>query len=164
MSNRQPSSRWPRADALVPTYGKILLGENGLPTEQWKSSHLVNMRLPYPMRLPWDRDTVVRKITCHREVQRSLSSILDRIAQAYPDAASRRAAGVDLFGGCYQYRAHRGSNQLSMHAFGVAFDFGIAPDKEGKFHLPPAVIDIFRAEGWTARSYSRHFEAINWKP
>lgn len=144
MSDRNPSSRWPKATALAPFYGNIALGDDGYPRPQWEAAFLVQIMLPFPMRRAWDTDSRVRKITCHREVKPSLSRVFDALATAYPDEASRRAAGIDCFGGCFEYRAQRGTQKLSMHAYGAAFDFSLAPGKE----LPPAVVEIFKREGW----------------
>lgn len=167
MSNRNPSSRWPRITALAAFFGRFTIGDDGTPTERWEQAHLTPIHLPFPMRLAWDADALVRKIKCHREVAASLSRCLDAIAYAYPDAVSRRVAGVDTFGCCYQYRAHRGTHLLSLHAYGAAFDFCLRPNKQGKVNIPPAVVDIFKAEGWAwggdrkERPEPGHFEAIN---
>lgn len=163
MSDKKPSSRWPRPTGFDSFFGRISLGDDGLPTESWKSAYLTPLLLPFPMRRPWQPDGRVRKILCHAEVRSSLARAFDSLLVLYPDEASRQAAGVDLFGGCYEYRAQRGTQLLSMHAYGAAFDFCLPPGKE----LPIEVIDAFEREGWSwaggrkTGKESNHFEAVN---
>ena len=162
---------WPEPNALASFFGRIELGPDGCPTDRWESTHLTQITLPYPMRLAWETEAVVRRITCHREVAASLSRVFTKILAHYggsPEAV--RAAGMDLYGGCYNYRPVRGSNSLSLHAYGAAID--LDPDhnamntKGGKGVMPQAVIDLFKAEGWAwggdfkSRQDPMHFEAV----
>ena len=132
--------------------------------------------LPFPMRLSWETETTVRHLTCHREVARSLSRIFDAIWTHFGgDIGKIRAAGMDLLGGCYNYRPRRNGSGLSMHAWGAAIDFD--PDHNGLravrpdaitpevCAIPKAIVEIFKAEGWSwggdwdAPYDPMHFEA-----
>lgn len=161
---------WPAPDALASFFGRIELDHDGLPTNRWESNHLTQIALPFPMRLAWETAAVVRRITCHREVAPSLSRIFAAILAHYGSVEAVRAAGLDLYGGCYNYRPVRGSNTLSLHAYGAAID--LDPDHNAmntqgaRGKMPQAVVDIFKAEGWAwggdfkTRQDPMHFEAV----
>jgi hypothetical protein len=168
-----PVHPWPR-QADVPAYfGRIELGADGLPTERWQARCLKTLPLPYPMRLAWDLQTTVRKITCHRAVAESLSCCLAGILAHYGSLEALRAAGMDLYGGCYNFRPMRGGHVLSMHAYGIAIDLDpehnplAAKWKEDKAMMPMAVVKIFEAAGWTwggrwnSRPDCMHFQAAS---
>lgn len=147
---------WPK-QADVPAYfGKIETGDNGLPTERWERTMLTQIALPCPLRLSWEPETIIHRLSCHRAVARALTFILADIFALYKnDRAGMQAARMDLFGGCYNFRRMRGGANLSMHSYGIAID--LDPDRnpqgkpwvEGKGMMPGEVVDIFLAHGWT---------------
>jgi len=79
------------------------------------------VNLPFDMRIAWDLRTTVRRFSCHEEVAQSAERVYARVASAYsPREIS--ALGLDLFGGCYNFRKKRGGTTLSTHAYGLAID------------------------------------------
>ena len=132
-------------------------------------SRLVMLDLPYPMRIAWETTTTVNRLSCHSLVKDSLRAILEGILAHYGNIAAVRAARMDLYGGCYNYRKMRGGSSWSRHAWGIAID--IDPDRNGlrtpwpgEATMPLDVIEIFEAAGWKsgARAWSRdamHFQA-----
>lgn len=136
--------RWPAPDerSLIDFYG---------PPGQ---SRLVYFDLPYPMRLAWDRETIVTRARCHRRVENSLTEILEAIFDLYGSLEEVQAHRMDLFGGIYSFRLMRGSQAWSTHAWGVAID--LDPEQNGfqtpwpsEATMPLEVIEIFEAAGWT---------------
>lgn len=122
------------------------------------------------MRLAWDTDTVVRRMTCHRVVAKSLAAVLGNILSLYGSVEEVQKARMDLFGGCYNFRLTRGGSILSMHSYGIAID--LDPDRNGlgvkydekKGMMPQEVVELFAAEGWTwggkwSRPDAMHFQA-----
>jgi hypothetical protein len=163
---------WPAQGDVPAFFGKIQLGDDGLPTRRWEDNCLVTMGLPYPMRLSWDTATTVRKITCHKAVQRDLAAILSEIYALYGrDMAQVRARRMDLYGGCYNFRRMRGLANLSMHSYGIAIDLDPERNpigvkwKHGEGMMPGEVVDIFAAHGWTwgglwrTRPDAMHFQS-----
>lgn len=121
-------------------------------------SRLVTFDLPYPMRIAWDTDTVVKRATCHELCKDDLVSILSEIRTHYKTMTALQMAGMDLFGGIYNYRKMRGGTSWSRHAWGIAID--LDPDHNGLntawpkvATMPESVIRIFESHGW--KSYAR---------
>lgn len=84
-------------------------------------SNLIELKLPYKMRLAWDTDIVIDKFQCHYKVHEHLIAIFEETKSKY-STADRRDIGLDLFGGCYNFRNMRGGNRLSLHSWGIAVD------------------------------------------
>lgn len=166
---------WPDTpEAIAGFYGRIRLGDDGLPADQWRHTYLTQINSPFPLRLPWERSTRLWKITCHKEVASSLHRILNNIQDYFVslDASDKanpddeigkvadafvlrtpeeaiRAHEYDLFGGCYSYRQVSGSNRLSMHAYGAAIVLGpLRTPKRPPTKHDNAVDTIFQEEGW----------------
>ncbi len=157
-----PRGSWPPPDQ------PSLLAYYGVP-----GKNLVQIDLPYPMRLAWDLTTTVNRITCHERVAGSLRRILARIGELYGnDLGLIREARMDRFGGCYNLRKMRDRDLWSVHAWGAAID--LDPEGNGlqepwplRARMPREVIDQFELEGWTslARAIGRdamHFQATSW--
>lgn len=77
---------------------------------------------PYPMRLAWDTDQFVTSTLCHELTASVVSRILNRAKDHY-GVERLKELGLDLFGGCLNVRKMRGGSALSMHSFGIAWDF-----------------------------------------
>lgn len=77
--------------------------------------------LPIPFRIAWNRSQKIAKFSCHALVAEPLTAIY-REAVAHYGAEKFQTLGLDLWGGCYNYRKMRGGSALSMHAYGIAVD------------------------------------------
>lgn len=77
--------------------------------------------LAYPMRIAWDKTQIIRRFRCHVKVEASFERIFQKVLAQYGQS-DITMLGLDLFGGCYNYRPMRGGNSWSMHAFGIAVD------------------------------------------
>lgn len=100
--------------------GKSLFGKAG--------GGLVTVELPYTLRLAWEPETTVRRMTCHKAVAEPLVRIFRRTLEHY-GMDRLRELGLDLFGGCYNDRKIVGGSKPSMHAWGIAVDMD--PDHNG---------------------------------
>ena len=114
-------------------------------------------------------DIPIKRITVHRACAASLGAVLDAIwIAAKRDQGKIDEWGMNVFSGSFNYRPMRGLTTLSMHAFGCAVDFD-APrnglgDSTPRFANYPAVLDAFKAQGWTwggrwSRPDGMHFQA-----
>lgn len=97
-----------------------LFAKYGQPTQDGKA-YLVTIKLPYPMRLAWDKNTVITKMRCHRLVANQFSEIFNEILAVY-GYKKIVELGIDLYGGCFNFRAMRGGSDYSRHSWGAAID------------------------------------------
>jgi hypothetical protein len=152
----QPSAAaagdWPRQADCMTCYGGVGLFQTTL-------------ALPYPMRLAWDKNTVISKFSVHEKVHDSAARAFAKIADQY-DEAQRHDLGLDLWGGCLNVRRMRGGNGYSMHAWGIAIDFDPERNqlKWGRDRARLARPDaeafwkIWEAEGWVSLGRARNFD------
>lgn len=100
---------WPKQSAVRSFYGAPGTG-------------LVTFTVPYKLRLAWDLDVSVSKITAHAKVKDSTLRVLEAVKAVYGEAEIKRLR-LDVYGGTYNNRAMRGGTALSMHAYGIAHDW-----------------------------------------
>lgn len=77
--------------------------------------------LPFPFVIAWDTDQQISSFSCHRLVAKPLTALFAEAAEHYGEAKFKELR-LHYFGGCYNYRAMRGSSRLSMHSWGMAVD------------------------------------------
>lgn len=101
-----------------PTQGQVrtVFGEPGGP-----ACTAGMVELAYPMRVAWDTKTAIRRFRCHTLVEKPLERIFAATLAHYGQAEITRL-GLDLFGGCYNFRPMRGGKAWSMHSWGIAVD------------------------------------------
>lgn len=146
------SGPWPLQSECMTFYGGVGL-------------HQKPLELPFPMRLAWDRKTVIRKFSVHEKVHASAGRVFARIATLY-DENARKALGLDLFGGSLNVRKMRNGNSYSMHSWGIAIDFD--PERNqlhwgrdrARLAQPDAVPfwECWEAEGWVSLGRERNFD------
>ena len=139
------------------------------PTE-FGEAYLEVLRLPYPMRLSWDTDTQVRSIRCHKAVVDNLTKIFNDIFAAYgPDRI--KELGIDLYGGCFNFRKMRGGNDWSRHSWGVAIDLDPVRNKlhetsrTARFAKPEykEMIDIFYKHGFLSLGREKNYDWMHFE-
>jgi hypothetical protein len=85
------------------------------------AGYLVKIKLPYPMRIAWDLDSTVNTMMCHKLVADNFTAVFNELLSTY-GYDKIKELGIDLFGGCFNYRKMRGGTALSMHSWGIAID------------------------------------------
>lgn len=123
------------------------------------------VRVPWRMVLAWDPPQVIRTIRCHEAVADSLGRVLGRVADAYAPETIQ-ALGLDMFGGCFNYRRKRGGRTLSTHAWGLALDFDPVRNQlrwksdRARLAQPDAGAwwRCWQAEGWLSLGQARDFD------
>ncbi len=136
-------------------------------------SYLVSIKLPFPMRLAWDKNTIVKTMRCHKLVANQLTAIFTDILSTY-GIAKIQELGIDLFGGCFNFRQMRGGSDWSRHSWGIAVDLDPERNqlketsKTARFARPEykQMIDIFYKHGFVSLGREKgydfmHFEVKN---
>jgi hypothetical protein len=144
-------TQWPKQCDVPDFFGDI-------------GANLVRMELPYPMRLAWKKDVVVRSTMVHEKVADSAHRVLSATKDFYGDRIPE--LGLDLFGGCYNPRKMTNGNAWSMHAWGIAFDFD--PERNlYKYGRDRATLarpeyhvwwKLWEDEGWVSLGRARNFD------
>jgi hypothetical protein len=129
---------------------------------------LVRLFLPYPMRLSWNMNIIMKSFYCHKKVAASLFNILSATL-AYYGLEEIKDMGLDILGGCYNVRRKRGSdNEWSTHSYGIAVDMG--PDcSRDKFRWGADQVrssqpeyemfwQFVEHEGWKSLGRSKNFD------
>jgi hypothetical protein len=134
------------------------------------SDYLVTLNLPYPMRLSWDKNTVVTKIRCHTLIKDKLSAVFSDLLAHYGLSELQRL-GIDLFGGCFAFRKMRGGNDWSRHSWAIAIDLdparnGLkATSKTAQFAKPAykPMIDIFYKHGFISLGREKNYDWMHFE-
>ena len=140
----------------------------GIPSKN--PNYLVTLNLPYPMRLSWDKNVKVNKIQCHKLVASKLDSIFKEILSTY-GYEKIVELGIDLYGGCFNFRAMRGGSEYSRHSWGIAID--LDPERNqlktkwsnAQFSKPEykPMIDIFYKNGFVSLGKEKEFDAMHFE-
>jgi hypothetical protein len=152
---------WPSQAAV--RGGNSIFGKAG-------DAEQVYLTLPYPMRLAWETETVVKRIMCHKLVKDSLERIFQKTLDFY-GIDKIQELGLDLYGGCYNNRNTIGGSSKSIHAWGIAVDMD--PDhnayktKAPKASLSGAEYDAFwsfvEAEGGVSLGRERDYDWMHFQ-
>lgn len=126
----------------------------GIPNETGEG-YLVHIDLPYPMRLAWDLETSITRMSCHKDIANKFITIFNDLFYTYGYDEIKRL-GIDLYGGCFAYRKMRRGSSMSTHSWGVAIDLDPARNllretsATARFARPEyqKMIDIFYYNGF----------------
>lgn len=146
-----------------------IIKKYGKPNESGEG-YLVTIDIPYPMRIAWDTDTTVNKIRCHKLIADRLKAVLDEILIEY-GYDKIKELGIDLYGGCFNYRKMRGGSSWSKHAWGIAID--LDPDRNqlkesaitARFARPEykKMIDIFYKHGFLSLGVEKNYDWMHFE-
>jgi hypothetical protein len=126
---------------------------------------ITRVRVPWRLKLAWDKSTVVTHVGCHAKVAASVDTVFQKVHAHYGDAELKRLR-LDLYGGCFMNRPKRGGTSKSTHAWAVAMDWD--PERNQlKWGRDKATLDhrdydfwwhAWEAEGWVSLGRSRNFD------
>lgn len=146
---------------IISKYGKPNVTGDG---------YLTTIRLPYPMRIAWDLDTKVNSIRCHKLIADKLLSVFNEIHREY-GYDKIVELGIDLFGGCFNFRKMRGGDEWSKHSWGIAIDLDPARNqlketsKTARFARPEykKMIDIFYKHGFISLGREKNYDWMHFE-
>lgn len=133
--------------------------------------NLVTIDLPYPMRIAWDTKKTITKMRCHKLVKDKFLAVFKELLETY-GLPKLQELGIDLYGGCYNFRLMRGSKKTwSRHSWGIAID--LDPSRNGlKVKSPAAqfskpeykpMIDIFYKHGFLSYGVEKNFDWMHFE-
>lgn len=65
---------------------------------------------PFPMRIAWDTSKTITRIQCHKLIAEPLLAVLNDLL-AYYGYEELKRLGIDLYGGCFNFRPKRGNEK-----------------------------------------------------
>lgn len=145
------------------------LKKYGTPNETG-AGYLVTLNLPYPMRIAWDTDSTVSRMRCHKDVAAKFEAVFRDILAHY-GVDKIKELGIDLFGGCFNYRKMRGGSAWSKHAWGIAIDLDPARNtlketsRTARFARPEykPMIDIFYKHGFISLGREKNYDWMHFE-
>jgi hypothetical protein len=151
----------PTTDQLSAKYGKANKTGKG---------YLVWIDLPYPMRIAWIRNKKIKRFQCHKLIATRLLNVFNELLAHY-GYDTIVELGIDLYGGCFNYRLMRGGTELSTHSWAIAID--LDPDrnllhesaKTARFARPEykMMIDIFYQNGFINLGVEKNYDYMHFQ-
>ncbi len=146
---------------IIAKYGKP--NQTGTP-------YLTTISIPFPMRLAWDLKTKVKTIRCHKLIAPKLVAVLNDILKHY-GLAKIQELGIDLYGGCFNFRQMRGGSDYSRHSWGIAIDLDPARNLLKENHTTAhfarpeykPMIDIFYNHGFVGLGREKDYDWMHFE-
>ncbi|WP_312750574.1 M15 family metallopeptidase [Epilithonimonas hominis] len=141
----------------------------GLPN-QAGTGYLTTIELPFPLRIAWDKKTSVKKISCHKDIAEPLKAVFADLLKTY-GYEKIKELGIDLFGGCFNFRQMRGGSNYSVHAWALAID--LDPERNqlketsktarfARSEYKP-MIDIFYKHGFISLGREKNYDWMHFQ-
>lgn len=145
-----------------------IIAKYGAPDEA--GGYLTIINLPYPMRIAWDKTKTVTKMRCHKLVADKFINVFNDLLKEY-GYDKLRELGIDLFGGCFNFRQMRGGSDYSRHSWGIAID--LDPERNqlketaltARFakHEYKLMIDIFYRHGFISLGREKNYDWMHFE-
>ena len=107
---------------------------------------------------------------CHKLIADPLTKVFEDLLKEY-GLLRIQQLGIDLFGGCFNYRKMRGGNDWSRHSWGVAIDLDPERNtlretkKTARFARPEyqPMIDIFYKHGFKSLGVEKNYDWMHFE-
>ena len=105
-----------------------------------------------------------------KDISAKLLAVFNDIL-SHSGSAKIKELGIDLFGGCFNYRKMRGGSSWSKHAWGIAIDLDPARNtlketsKTARFARPEykPMIDIFYKHGFISLGVEKNYDWMHFE-
>lgn len=147
---------------------KEIIAKYGQPNE--KGTYLTGIDLAYPMRVAWDKDTKIKRMLCHKLIAPQLKAVFEDILKWY-GYEKLVELGIDLYGGCFNYRKMRGGSEWSRHAWGIAIDLDPERNQLKETHKTArfaraeyaVMIDVFYDHGFLSLGKEKDYDWMHFE-
>lgn len=148
---------------------KDFIAKFGNPTQDGKL-YLKTAIIPFPLRIAWDKEHTVTHIKCHKDIVEPLQNVFADILKVY-GYEKIKELGIDLFGGCFNFRKMRGGSSYSVHSWGLAIDLDPERNllketsKTARFARPEykAMIGIFYKHGFVSLGVEKNYDWMHFE-
>ena len=106
----------------------------------------------------------------HKKAAQDFTNVFNELLAVY-GLAKIQALGIDLFGGCFAFRAMRGGSDYSRHSWGIAID--LDPERNqlketsrtARFARPEykPMIDIFYKHGFVNLGVEKNYDWMHFE-
>lgn len=132
--------------------------------------YLTTIKLPYKMRLAWDPHSYVSSISCHKLVADNFLAVFNDLLAHY-GYEKLIELGIDLYGGCFNFRKMRNGDEWSRHSWGIAIDLDPARNmlketkRTARFAKPEykPMIDIFYKHGFVSLGVEKDYDWMHFE-
>ena len=139
-------------------------------TPNVEGTYLVTVTVPFPLRIAWDVKTTTTKLRCHKLVADKFLAVFNELLEVY-GYDKIKELGIDLYGGCFNFRKMRGGSEWSKHAFGIAIDLDPARNtlketsRTARFARPEykQMIDIFYKHGFISLGREKDYDWMHFE-
>lgn len=133
-------------------------------------TNIVSMVLPYHMRIAWDLKTFVNSMQCHALMVPRFNAVFHDLMTHY-GVRQLGVLGIDIFGGCYNFRQMRGGKSWSRHSWGIAIDLDPVRNglkttwKRAQFSKPEyaPMVEIFYKHGFFSLGKEKNYDAMHFE-
>lgn len=130
---------------VVSTFGNIAayVKSDGTIDPRWERDNMIAIPIPFAIPLSWDKTKSVTTFRMHKLLKPVLQATFAEIVLR---GLSRE---VKTYGGAYTFRAKRGVQKYSAHAWGIAFDLNTATNgMGGRGDMSIQLVNLLREFGW----------------
>ena len=106
----------------------------------------------------------------HKKVAQDFTNVFNELLQVY-GLQKIQELGIDLFGGCFAFRAMRGGSDYSRHSWGIAIDLDPERNKLKTPYLKSnfskqeykKLHEIFEKHGFINLGKQKGYDAMHWE-
>ena len=146
---------------LIAAFGDLTLfiNSDGKPSKIW-DQQMTQVNFPTPLPASWNDKVLISRCTVHKLIAPVVEHVFAEIHK------SGYWNELKDFGGGYFVRKKRGSNNWSLHSWGIALDFNVNDNLMGQVPtMHEKIVEIFEKHGfcWGGRWQGKNVDGMHWQ-